>query len=29
MIRFRDVETGDLPLFFEHQDPLAVAMVAF
>ena len=26
----RDVETGDLPMFFEHQrDPVAVAMVAF
>jgi hypothetical protein len=30
MIRLRDVETGDLPLFYEHQrDPVAVAMVAF
>ena len=29
-IRLRDVETGDLALFFEHQrDPVAVAMVAF
>jgi RimJ/RimL family protein N-acetyltransferase len=26
----RDVEPGDLPMFFEHQrDPVAVAMVAF
>jgi hypothetical protein len=30
MIRLRDVETGDLAFFFEHQrDPVAVAMVAF
>jgi hypothetical protein len=30
MTRLRDVETGDLALFFEHQrDPVAVAMVAF
>jgi RimJ/RimL family protein N-acetyltransferase len=30
MIRLRDVETGDLAVFFEHQrDPVAVAMVAF
>jgi RimJ/RimL family protein N-acetyltransferase len=30
MIRLRDVETGDLASFFEHQrDPVAVAMVAF
>jgi len=30
VIRLRDVEAGDLPLFFEHQqDPVAVAMVAF
>lgn len=29
-IRLRDVEPGDLPLFFAHQrDPVAVAMVAF
>src|SRR5687768_3986733 len=29
-IQLRDVEAGDLPLFFEHQrDPIAVAMVAF
>lgn len=29
-IRLRDVESGDLPLFFAHQqDPVAVAMVAF
>jgi RimJ/RimL family protein N-acetyltransferase len=29
-IQLRDVEVGDLPLFFEHQrDPVAVAMVAF
>jgi hypothetical protein len=29
MIRLRDVETGDLPVFFEHQrDPAALAMVA-
>ena len=29
-IQLRDVEAGDLPLFFEHQrDPVAVAMVAF
>ncbi len=29
-ILLRDVEPGDLPLFFEHQrDPEAVAMVAF
>jgi RimJ/RimL family protein N-acetyltransferase len=29
-IQLRDVEEGDLPLFFEHQrDPIAVAMVAF
>ena len=29
-VQLRDVETGDLPLFFEHQrDPIAVAMVAF
>ena len=29
-IELRDVETSDLPLFFEHQrDPVAVAMVAF
>ncbi len=30
VIRLRDVEADDLPLFFEHQrDPVAVAMVAF
>src|SRR4051794_38676795 len=30
MIRLRDVQTGDLAFFFEHQrDPVAVAMVAF
>jgi RimJ/RimL family protein N-acetyltransferase len=30
VIRLRDVEAGDLALFFEHQrDPVAVAMVAF
>ncbi len=30
VIRLREVETDDLPLFFEHQrDPVAVAMVAF
>jgi hypothetical protein len=30
MIRLRDVETGDLAVFFEHQrEPVAVAMVAF
>jgi len=30
VIRLRDVEVGDLRLFFEHQqDPVAVAMVAF
>ncbi len=29
-VQLRDVEAGDLPLFFEHQrDPVAVAMVAF
>ena len=29
-VQLRDVETDDLPLFFEHQrDPIAVAMVAF
>lgn len=29
-VRLRDVEAGDLALFFEHQqDPVAVAMVAF
>ena len=29
-IRLREVEPGDLPLFFEHQrDPVAVEMVAF
>jgi RimJ/RimL family protein N-acetyltransferase len=29
-ILLRDVEPGDLPLFFEHQrDPVAVAMVVF
>ncbi len=29
-VHLRDVEAGDLPLFFEHQrDPIAVAMVAF
>ena len=29
-IRLRDVEAGDLALFFEHQrDPVAVAMVVF
>ncbi len=29
-IRLRDVEAGDLPLFFAHQqDAEAVAMVAF
>ena len=29
-ILLRQVEPGDLPLFFEHQrDPIAVAMVAF
>ena len=29
-VHLRDVEAGDLPLFFEHQrDPVAVAMVAF
>ena len=29
-IRLRDVEPGDLPLFFAHQrDPIAVEMVAF
>jgi len=28
--RLRDVEAGDLALFFEHQrDPVAVALVAF
>ena len=30
VIRLREVETDDLPLFFKHQrDPVAVAMVAF
>ena len=29
-IRLREVEPGDLPLFFEHQrDPVAVEMMAF
>ena len=29
-IQLRNVESSDLPLFFEHQrDPIAVAMVAF
>lgn len=29
-VLLRDVEPGDLPLFFEHQrDPVAVAMVVF
>ena len=29
-VQLRDVETNDLPLFFEHQrDPVAVALVAF
>jgi RimJ/RimL family protein N-acetyltransferase len=29
-VLFRDVEPGDLPIFFEHQrDPVAVAMVVF
>jgi RimJ/RimL family protein N-acetyltransferase len=29
-VHLRNVETNDLPLFFEHQrDPIAVAMVAF
>ena len=29
-IRLREVESGDLPLFFAHQqDPIAVAMAAF
>lgn len=29
-VRLRDVERGDLPLFYEHQrDPVAVAMVQF
>jgi RimJ/RimL family protein N-acetyltransferase len=29
-VQLRDVESSDLPLFFEHQrDPIAVAMVAF
>src|SRR6187402_3117809 len=29
-VQLRDVETDDLPLFFEHQrDPIAVTMVAF
>ena len=29
-IQLREVEPGDLPLFFEHQrDPIAVEMVAF
>ncbi len=30
VIRLRDVETDDLPLFFENRrDPVAVAMVAY
>ena len=30
MILLRDVEPGDLPIFFEHQrDPVAVALVVF
>ena len=29
-VLLRDVEPGDLPIFFEHQrDPVAVAMVVF
>src|SRR5215210_3778759 len=29
-VQLRDVEAGDLPLFFAHQrDPIAVALVAF
>jgi RimJ/RimL family protein N-acetyltransferase len=29
-VHLRDVEPGDLPIFFEHQrDPVAVAMVVF
>ncbi len=29
-VQLRDVEPGDLPLFFENQrDPIAVAMVGF